>query len=295
MKTIQTIKELKEAIHTWKREGKTIGFVPTMGAFHEGHIALVKAARQEADIVVCSLFVNPLQFAPGEDYDRYPRTLDADKHIASREGVDLLFCPTVSEMYPEPMTVNIHVKRRVDCLCGKDRPGHFDGVATVVLKLLQLTECDFVYFGLKDAQQVAVIEGLVNDFHLPQTVRRVETVREQNGLAMSSRNRYLSEKERDEAAGILRSLQRVKKWVEEGEVNRDRLIDVVHRDLSESLSGTVDYVDIRSFPELQTKETLQGETIVAAAVSYPSARLIDNIIVHVPNENEKNRGECHVS
>ncbi len=177
------IQDMQTMMQQYRLEGKTIGFVPTMGYLHEGHIALLKKAREENDIVALSVFVNPLQFGPNEDFARYPRDIERDERIAKENGVDVFFCPSVEEMYPHPLSVQVTVKERVDVLCGKSRPGHFDGVATVLTKLFHIVMPTRAYFGMKDAQQVAVVDGLIRDFHFPIELVAVPTVREEDGLA----------------------------------------------------------------------------------------------------------------
>ncbi|MCL6588307.1 MAG: pantoate--beta-alanine ligase, partial [Anoxybacillus sp.] len=216
MKMITTIAEMQQTMQTYRMQGKTIGFVPTMGYLHEGHVALMEAARKENDIVVLSIFVNPLQFGPNEDFDRYPRDIARDEKIAKEAGVDVLFYPSVAEMYPHPLRVKVVVTERVDVLCGKSRPGHFDGVATVLTKLFHIVMPTRAYFGMKDAQQVAVVDGLIRDFHFPIELVPVPTVREADGLAKSSRNVYLSEKERKEAPALSAALQKAKAAIENG-------------------------------------------------------------------------------
>ena len=206
MKVITTIKELQQVIQRTKKQQNTIGFVPTMGFLHEGHCALLKQARNENDIVVLSIFVNPLQFGPTEDLDRYPRDFDQDQKVAEKIGVDYLFHPSVSEMYPYEPSVTLTVNRRTDVLCGASRPGHFDGVATVLTKLFHIVQPDKVYFGKKDAQQVAVVHGLVTDFNFPLEIIAVDTVREEDGLAKSSRNVYLTAQERVQAPNTVSKL-----------------------------------------------------------------------------------------
>lgn len=208
MIVVTTIKEMQQKMIEYRKQGKTIGFVPTMGYLHEGHVTLLKEARKENDIVVLSVFVNPLQFGPNEDFDRYPRDIVRDEQIAKDAGVDVLFYPAVAEMYPRPLSVQVVVKERVDVLCGKSRPGHFDGVATVLTKLFHIVMPTRAYFGMKDAQQVAVVDGLIRDFHFPIELVAVPTVREADGLAKSSRNVYLSEEERKEAPALYAALKK---------------------------------------------------------------------------------------
>ncbi|MFT9600589.1 pantoate--beta-alanine ligase [Mesobacillus sp.] len=281
MKIIRTITEMQEQMQKLKSEGKSIGYVPTMGFLHEGHISLMERARPENDLVVLSIFVNPLQFGPTEDLDAYPRDFERDHKIAEAEGVDFIFYPSAEEMYPDNASVRISVVDRTNVLCGKSRPGHFDGVATVLIKLFNIIQPTRAYFGLKDAQQVAVVDGLIKDFNFPIELIPVETVREENGLAKSSRNVYLSEDERQQAVELSRSLDMARIAIERGERNPCELVEMVKHHIHENTSGIVDYVEIYSYPELQELETLKGKVIIALAVKFSKARLIDNAILEV--------------
>ncbi|MBS8264663.1 pantoate--beta-alanine ligase [Mesobacillus boroniphilus] len=281
MKIIRTITEMQEQMQRLKSKGKTIGYVPTMGFLHDGHISLMKRARPKNDIVVLSIFVNPLQFGPTEDLDAYPRDFERDHLIAKAEGVDFIFYPSAEEMYPDRASVKVSVVDRTNVLCGKSRPGHFDGVATVLIKLFNIIQPTRAYFGLKDAQQVAVVDGLIKDFNFPIELIPVETVREEDGLAKSSRNVYLSEDERQQAVELNSSLKMARLAVERGERNPDELVGVMKHHIHENTSGLVDYVEIYSYPELQELETLKGKVIIALAVKFSKARLIDNTILEV--------------
>ena len=283
MKVIQKVKEMQTITLKLKSAGKTVGFVPTMGYLHDGHLALMKKARAENDIVVASVFVNPSQFGPNEDFDTYPRDFERDTKLARGTGVDYLFYPSAEEMYPDELTVEVKVKKRTGVLCGKRRKGHFDGVATVLIKLFSIVQPDHVYFGLKDAQQVAVVDGLIKDFNLPVTLRPVETVREEDGLAKSSRNVNLTRKERVEAPHLYQSLLKGKGLIESGERNPENVIRKIQAYLEEHVSGTVEYVEIYSYPELEPVDELKGRVIIALAVQFSGARLIDNIIFDLPD------------
>ena len=280
MKVITTIKELQQVIQRTKKQQNTIGFVPTMGFLHEGHCALLKQARNENDIVVLSIFVNPLQFGPTEDLDRYPRDFDQDQKVAEKIGVDYLFHPSVSEMYPYEPSVTLTVNRRTDVLCGASRPGHFDGVATVLTKLFHIVQPDKVYFGKKDAQQVAVVHGLVTDFNFPLEIITVDTVREEDGLAKSSRNVYLTAQERVQAPILYQSLQKAVEMIHDGETDPNRLISSIEDMIRTETSGEIDYVSILSYPQLEKVEQItENDIIIAIAVKFSKARLIDNIIL----------------
>ncbi|MED1740974.1 pantoate--beta-alanine ligase [Bacillus swezeyi] len=283
---VHTAKDIQKLAKNYRKEGKTIGFVPTMGFLHEGHMSLVKKARKDNDIVVMSIFVNPMQFGPGEDYDAYPRDLERDRTLAEEGGVDVLFTPGAEEMYQQESTVIVNVKKRTDVLCGRSREGHFDGVATVLTKLFNLTSPTRVYFGMKDAQQVAVVDGLLNDFFMDIELIPVDTMREDDGLAKSSRNVNLSASERSEAPALYQALQQGARLIREGERNPDAIKKEI-RTLLEKTSGVIDYADIYSYPDLETMETLSGKIIIAVAVQFSKARLIDNIIVNIPLDQKE--------
>jgi pantoate--beta-alanine ligase len=287
MKKMTKISSIQEYLLSEKREGKKIGFVPTMGFLHEGHLTLAEAARKENDIVVMSIFVNPLQFGPNEDFESYPRNPERDAELAESVGVDVLFLPEADEMY-SGTSIKMHVTERTNVLCGSRREGHFDGVVTVVSKLFNIVGPDNAYFGLKDAQQVAVIEGLVNDLNFPVNIVRVPTVREDDGLAKSSRNVYLSVEERAEAPVLSSSLQDAETLIEEGESRPETIISHIKTRIQEETSGIVDYIEIYSFPELQKIKELQGEFIIALAVKFEKARLIDNLIIKKSQEEKRN-------
>lgn len=288
MKVITNIQDLQASIQQVKNSGSTIGFVPTMGYLHEGHISLAEEARKNNDTVVMSIFVNPLQFGPNEDFDRYPRDIERDTELAKNVGVDILFIPEVVEMYDGKQSVALSVIERVKVLCGRKREGHFDGVVTVLTKLFHLIQPTRAYFGLKDAQQIAVVEGLVSDYFFPVEIVRVPTVREEDGLAKSSRNVYLSKEERREAPSLYQSLIEAKNRIDAGERDPDTIISIISMNVQENTSGEVDYVEVYSYPELTELSRLQGEIIIALAVQFQQARLIDNIIISVEPEEDLN-------
>ncbi|RDU36370.1 pantoate--beta-alanine ligase [Neobacillus piezotolerans] len=281
MKVFERITEFRNEINEHKRNGRTIGFVPTMGYLHEGHLSLIEKARAENDIVVVSIFVNPLQFGPAEDYDSYPRDLGHDKGIAEKAGADYIFAPSVPEMYPTPPSVTATVKERTDVLCGKSRPGHFDGVATVLTKLFNIVLPDKAYFGQKDAQQVAVIEGLIKDFNFPVKLVPVETVREEDGLAKSSRNVFLTSAERKEATALHESLIAARAAIENGNRDPETIIELMKKIIETRTSGKIDYIEIYTYPELKPIDVLEGRFIIALAVRFSAARLIDNMLFDV--------------
>ncbi|PKG24103.1 pantoate--beta-alanine ligase [Niallia nealsonii] len=277
-KVITTTIELQQLTTKLKNDQKTIGFVPTMGYLHEGHRALLKEAREDNDVVVLSIFVNPLQFGPNEDLDSYPRDFEHDKQVAVEENVDYIFYPSAEEMYPKTLSVTVNVQKRTDVLCGKSRPGHFDGVATVLTKLFHLVQANRVYFGQKDAQQVAVVDGLINDFHFPLELVSVPTVREEDGLAKSSRNVRLSDPERMEAGILYRSLAEAREEMIKGKTDINQLRNRLVADIERESSGKVDYLEVLTYPDLEQPKNLSGRIIVALAVQFSQARLIDNII-----------------
>ncbi|EAE8345362.1 pantoate--beta-alanine ligase [Listeria monocytogenes] len=282
MLIIRNKQELKEVILKQKQANKTIGFVPTMGFLHEGHMTLVDHARKETDFVVMSIFVNPTQFGPNEDFDAYPRDEAHDAKLAEEDGVDVLFVPTVEEIYPTELATKLHVTKRVSVLDGAEREGHFDGVVTVLTKLFHLVSPDNVYFGQKDAQQVAVVSGLVEDYFFPVNLRIVATVREADGLAKSSRNVYLTEKERKEAPVIHEALQLGRKLIESGETNQAKIVQGMTDKINEQTSHEhIAYLAIYSYPEFTPVTDWSKGIIIAAAVKYSKARLIDNELINV--------------
>ncbi|MGG4168455.1 pantoate--beta-alanine ligase [Rossellomorea vietnamensis] len=284
MNVITKISDLRQSIESLKKKGKTIGFVPTMGFLHEGHLTLAKEARNHNEIVVMSIFVNPLQFGPNEDFDRYPRDVERDTELARMSGVDILFIPEAADMYRGSQSVTMRVKERVDVLCGRKREGHFDGVVTVLAKLFHLVQPTRAYFGEKDAQQVAVVEGMVSDYFFPVEIIRVPTVREEDGLAKSSRNVYLSQEERQVAPILYRSLKEAANRIEDGERTPSVITGGMYKIIQENTSGTIDYVEVYSYPELEEMKRLEGDIIIAIAVQFQQARLIDNIIIRVQPE-----------
>ncbi len=277
MRIITTIKEMQQYIKSIKNEGKTVGFVPTMGYLHEGHLTLMKKARNENDVLAVSIFVNPLQFGPNEDFDSYPRDFERDRGLAETNGVDILFYPSTEEMYPTEMSLTANVQARIDVLCGRKRNGHFDGVATVLVKLFNIVQPDRAYFGLKDAQQVAIVDGLITDFNFPITLVPVEIVREEDGLAKSSRNVNLTDAERVEAPRLYESLLLAKREIDNGERNPKVIEELIKNHITVHTSGKIDYVEIYSYPELDVLQTLSGKIIIAIAVKFTKVRLIDNI------------------
>ena len=275
------ISELKEFVHKCKKEGKSIGLVTTMGALHEGHASLIKAARAENDIVITTVFVNPTQFGPNEDYAKYPRTLEADAKVAEAAGADFLFNPATEEMYPHKDPTWVEVEGPITkVLCGRTRPIHFRGVATVCTKFFNLTECDRAYYGLKDAQQTQVLQRMVEDLFMNLELRICPIVREADGLAKSSRNIYLSAEEHKAALVLSRSLKHAKEAFEKGERNKQKLIDQVTEEIKTEPMSDIDYVEMYGMPGLtEMGETIEGKALLALAVKFGKTRLIDNVVL----------------
>jgi pantoate--beta-alanine ligase len=282
MRTVVSIQELRALLKDMRP--KTVGFVPTMGYLHEGHLSLVDKAKEMADIVVMSIFVNPLQFGPNEDLDSYPRDIERDSRLAESRGVDILFFPPVEEMYPPGSKTIVSVKDITDALCGASRPGHFDGVATVVTKLFNIVQPDYAFFGMKDAQQVAVITQMVRDLNMPVEVVPCPIIREADGLAMSSRNVYLSDEERKQALVLSRSLKKAQEMVERGARDVTALREAITAIIQESPLAEIDYIEIRSYPELAPLTELRGSCLIALAVRFGRTRLIDNIMLVASQE-----------
>ncbi|MDP1809117.1 MAG: pantoate--beta-alanine ligase [Actinomycetota bacterium] len=277
--SVKTIRELRLALD--RQAGKKIGFVPTMGALHEGHLSLVGQARQDCDVVVVSVFVNPLQFGPAEDLAEYPRLLDEDVTSARGAGADIIFAPAVEEMYPEPMVAKVRVEGLEDVLCGKYRPGHFAGVATVVVKLLNIVRPERAYFGAKDWQQLIIVRKVVKDFNLAVEIVAMPTVRDADGLAKSSRNRYLSPKEREAALVLPAGIQAAAKMIAAGERDAGRVIAAAKEVIAAQPGVKLEYFSIRGPLDLLPVDVIAGEVLVAAAVYVGRARLIDNMVIKV--------------
>ncbi|MBU0904858.1 MAG: pantoate--beta-alanine ligase [Firmicutes bacterium] len=275
---INTIALLKNKVNEAIETGQTIGFVPTMGFLHEGHMTLVENARTENDLVIMSIFVNPAQFGPNEDFDRYPRDIERDSRLANEAGVDVLFYPQVDEIYPQDGGITIQAGQQANVLCGASRPGHFDGVLKIVTKLFHIVQPTRAYFGQKDAQQLAIIETLVRDYNFPLEIRRVETVREEDGLAKSSRNVFLSPTEREEAPALQKAIKLgIEDYSKHGDVNQ--AVAITKKLIEEKTSGKIDYVELLGYPNLTKPTDNQEDVILAVAVFFEKARLIDNIIL----------------
>ena len=283
MKTVHTIAEVRQQVRDWRQAGLTIGFVPTMGNLHAGHISLIDEARRHADRVVASIFVNPTQFGPSEDFDSYPRTLEADSEKLAAAGCDLLFAPSVDEMYPEKNRTWVDVDDLGDHLCGASRPGHFRGVSTVVSKLCNIVLPDVACFGEKDFQQLAIIRRMAQDLFFPVRIIGVATAREANGLAMSSRNGYLSAAQRVQAGAIHTTLQALKARIEAGERDYPTLVQEGTDQLTQA-GFAVDYLSISHAETLAPATSPDSHLLIAVAAKLGATRLIDNVSLSIARD-----------
>ncbi|MGB8888812.1 MAG: pantoate--beta-alanine ligase [Candidatus Korobacteraceae bacterium] len=279
MKRIQTIAAMKAVCRQLARSGKTLGFVPTMGALHEGHLSLVRASKSRCNVTAVSIFVNPLQFGPSEDLGKYPRTLERDAESLEQHGVDLLFLPSTEEMYPAGAKTYVLVEELSDKLDGASRPGHFRGVATVVTKLFEIVRPDCAFFGQKDAAQVAVLRRLVNDLDMDVEMVVCPIVRERDGLAMSSRNVYLTPEQREQALVLHRALLRVQTSADQGERDAAKLAEVGKQVIAEEPGARLDYLAIVDPDTLDPVENVTRGALVAVAAYFGTTRLIDNILI----------------
>lgn len=284
MKIIKRIAGMKIVCAEAKKVNKIIGFVPTMGALHEGHLKLVDTAKTQADFVVVSIFVNPLQFGVDEDFERYPRNFEQDTRLLESSGVDVSFIPDAEEMYPPGYDTYIEVPALYDVLCGKSRPDHFKGVCTIVCKLFNIVTPDIAVFGEKDAQQAIIIEKMSEELNLGVKILTVPTVREADGLALSSRNAYLSPQERGDAVVLYQSLLMAKELIEKGERNAGKIKLQIHTLISGKATAKTDYIEIVRKGNLTPLDTLEGEVLIALAVWFGRARLIDNMTIFVDKE-----------
>lgn len=280
MKIFETILQMRGACRAVKLAGKRIGLVPTMGALHEGHLSLVRTAKAQSDVVAVSIFVNPTQFGPNEDFSKYPRTFERDRELLESEGVDLLFAPSVDEMYPAGTVTYVTVEGLSEKLCGRTRPGHFRGVTTVVAKLFHATEPDIAYFGQKDAAQVAVIRRMVRDLLFPIEIAVCPIVRELDGLAMSSRNAYLDPQQHKAALVLSRSLAEVQNRFARGERDPQKLIEAGKRIMATETSARLDYFEMVDPETLETCQPRWKTALVAVAAFVGTTRLIDNIVLN---------------
>jgi len=279
LKICTTIDEMRAGCRAAKREGRRLGFVATMGALHEGHLSLVRAAKTSCDAVAASIFVNPTQFGPNEDLAKYPRSFERDRQLLEKEGVDLLFAPSVEEMYPPGAMTWVTVEELSGKLDGRSRPGHFRGVTTVVAKLFHIIEPDVAFFGQKDAAQVAIILRMVRDLNLPVEIVACPIVREADGLAMSSRNAYLDPQQRQHALVLHRSLMQVKRLADQGERSAAKLIAAAKAEFAPEPSVSLDYFEIVNPDSLDPVDDVSGGALVAVAAYVGNTRLIDNIVL----------------
>jgi len=280
MKVYRSISSLTKKIREIKSQGKTIGLVPTMGFLHQGHLSLVKKARKDTDYVVVSIFVNPSQFGPKEDFKEYPRNLKRDSELCKKHGVDIIFAPQAKDMYPDGYLTYVNVERITDVMCGAWRPGHFRGVATVVSKLFNITMPDIAYFGQKDSQQAIVIKKMAQDMNMAVRIKVLPIVREKDGLAMSSRNVYLSPEERTEAACLYKSLRLAKNMFRQGERDSKKIIKKMKDFIKQKANARIDYISIVDMESLKDISRISKKALVAIAVRIGKTRLIDNIILN---------------
>lgn len=279
MQTVKTINEVREIVSAWRKEGLSIGLVPTMGFLHEGHQSLIRKSAEQCDRTVVSVFVNPIQFGPNEDLEAYPRDLERDKQKVTEAGGDLIFNPEPAEMYPGHFTSFIDTTETTELLCGAVRPIHFRGVCTVVGKLFNIVQPDRAYFGQKDAQQLATIKRFVRDLNFPIEIVPCPIIREDDGLAKSSRNTYLNPDERKAALILSKSLKKGEDAINNGERNAQKVIEIIKDSLSTEPKARIDYVEVVDFENIQRISEISGETLVAIAVYIGKTRLIDNFIV----------------
>jgi len=279
MKLVRSISEMRALCRPARSRGGRLGLVPTLGALHEGHLSLVRTAREKSDVVAASIFVNPTQFGPSEDFAKYPRALESDCALLEREGVELVFAPSVEEMYPQGAVTWVVVEGLSERLCGKSRPGHFRGVTTVVAKLFHIVEPDLAFFGQKDAAQVAIIQRMVRDLGVPVSIEVCPIVREPDGLAISSRNAYLSSQERKSALVLHRSLVQVQKSFGAGERDSVILLSAAKQELATEPSVRLDYVEVVDPETLEPETAVTKRTLVVVAAIVGQTRLIDNIVL----------------
>lgn len=282
MKVFKSVEEMRSACRAAKRTDQRLGFVPTMGALHEGHLSLVRAAREQSNVVAVSIFVNPTQFGPNEDFSKYPRSFERDCELLDKEGVDLLFVPSVEEMYPNGTVTWVTVEGLSDKLCGRSRPGHFRGVTTVLAKLFNIVEPDLAFFGQKDAAQLAIIRRMVRDLNFPVQIVGCPIVREPDGLAMSSRNAYLNPQQRRSALVLYRSLMEIQNAFEQGEHSAAKLIEAGKRVFDSEPAVRLDYLEIVDADTMEAAEDVWGGMLAAAAAFVSTTRLIDNVVLGAP-------------
>ncbi|MBI1804007.1 MAG: pantoate--beta-alanine ligase [Ignavibacteriae bacterium] len=284
MRIISSVREMQQATDNFRRAGKLIGVVPTMGYLHEGHLSLIHLARRHADVVITTIFVNPTQFAPNEDFTKYPRDIERDTALAESAGTDILFTPSTDEMYPREYRTYVVVEQITKMLEGQFRPTHFRGVTTIVTKLFNITKPHVAVFGQKDAQQVVVIKQMVKDLNFDLEIIVAPIVREQDGLALSSRNVYLSESERKQSIVLSSALRRAEEYVHRGEKTPSRIIGEMKKMITAQPSARVDYISIADPASLEDVSAIphHGSVLISLAVRFGQTRLIDNMLVYIP-------------
>ncbi len=281
MKTIKTIELMQNEIKKIKSQQKTVGFVPTMGSLHEGHLSLIRKCLKIADVTVVSIFVNPTQFGPEEDFKQYPRNIEKDSEILSQEGIDYLFYPDSKEMYPEDYKTYVKVHDLQDKLCGQSRKGHFKGICTIVLKLFHIINPDISFFGQKDAQQAVIIKQMVKDLNLNIKIHVLPIIREKDGLALSSRNKYLNKEERQAALVLSKSLKKARNLIDNGEKKSSLIINKMGKIIEQEPLARIDYIDIVNLETLNSVDRINNQILIALAVFLGKVRLIDNTIIHI--------------
>lgn len=279
MQVINSIAVMQRLIKKVKKENKTIGFVPTMGYLHEGHLSLLRQAGIENDFVVLSIFVNPLQFGPSEDIHSYPQNFEGDKKLAQKEKVDCIFCPRQKDIYPKNHQTFVLVEELDRYLCGLYRPGHFKGVATVVAKFFNIVSPDTAYFGQKDIQQAVIIKKMAKDLNFPLKIKILPTIREKNGLALSSRNKYLSHRQKKDAAVVYASLKKAENLIKNGEKDAGKIKDIMRGIIDRKKTARLQYIETVDMRGLKPVKKIKKKTIIAAACYFNKARLIDNLII----------------
>jgi len=279
MEVSETIESIRSLVKAARESGKNIGLVPTMGALHIGHISLIEAALKKCDYVVVSIFVNPTQFVPGEDFEQYPRPFENDLDICKKAGVDAVFAPPPEQMYPVENITWVNVTKITEPLCGQFRPGHFQGVTTVCSKLFNIVAPDIAFFGQKDAQQAIVIRRMVADLNMPLEIVVCPTVRESNGLAVSSRNKYLSDQQKKDAANIYKALRECRRMIDTGVKDASEIITEMRKILQQVPSMEIEYISIADADTLENIDHISGKVLAAIAVRIGRARLIDNILL----------------
>jgi pantoate--beta-alanine ligase len=281
MKIIRSIKKMQQFAANAKKQGKIIGFVPTMGYLHEGHLSLLKQAVKDTDVAVMSIFVNPIQFGPREDFKKYPRDFKRDCRLAKKTGVDIIFYPSAKDMYPEGFQTYVDVVGLSRYLCGRSRPSHFKGVATIVAKLFNIVNPGMAYFGQKDAQQAIIIQRMARDLNMGLEVKVMPVVRESDGLAMSSRNAYLNATERTEALVLKNALQKAEDMINFGEIQTKKIINQMRMIIKGAPSAKIDYISIVDPQTLRDLKTIKGKILIAVAIKIGKTRLIDNVSLYV--------------